>query len=132
MSRALYIVNPVAGGGRGRRVAAAVEAVLREVDAGAELVFTPGPGGAEPLELPRHANQELVLDLDGQVLRRRALLVAVGNGRYYAGGMLICPRASAHDGLLDVCLVGDVPRLEVLRLLPTVFSGRHVEHPKVE
>src|SRR5437763_2310098 len=49
MSRALYIVNPVAGGGRGRRVAAEVEAVLRELDGDAELVFTRGPGDAETL-----------------------------------------------------------------------------------
>ena len=45
--------------------------------------------------------------------------------------MAICPGADATDGLLDVTVVGPTSRFVLARMLPTVFSGRHVEHPAV-
>ncbi|MBX6350877.1 MAG: diacylglycerol kinase family lipid kinase [Clostridia bacterium] len=60
------------------------------------------------------------------------LLIAVANTPYYAGGMKICPEASPEDGLLDWCRIGDLTRIEVLRALPLVFSGRHVRLPKID
>jgi len=57
--------------------------------------------------------------------------VAIGNGGQYGGGMRITPHAHLDDGLLAVTLVGDISRQEFLQTLPKVFSGRHVEHPKV-
>lgn len=75
--------------------------------------------------------QELSVSLDGREFTQRCLLLAVGNGRYYGGGMMMCPGAQPDDGLFDVCVGGNVGKLETLRLLPLVFSGRHVERPKV-
>ncbi len=60
-----------------------------------------------------------------------AWLVAVGNTRTYASGMMITPSASVHDGLLDVCVVGPVSRVDFLRTFPSVFRGAHVDHPQV-
>ena len=60
-----------------------------------------------------------------------ALAVAVGNGSYYGGGMKIVPGAILDDGFFHICLVGDVTKLEIIRTLPKIFSGRHVAHPKV-
>ncbi len=77
-------------------------------------------------------HHELTVEVDDRVYRQRSLFVAVAVGRFYGGGMMICPQADYADGLLEVCLVGDVPRLEVLRLLPTVYSGGHVRHPNVQ
>jgi diacylglycerol kinase (ATP) len=69
--------------------------------------------------------------VDDAVIETDAWLVAVGNTRTYASGMMITPAASVHDGLLDVCVVGPVSRTEFLRTFPSVFSGTHVEHPEV-
>ena len=71
------------------------------------------------------------LSLDGQVTELRGWLVAVANGPSYGGGMLVAPRASLADGLLEVVVIGDVGKLEFLRTFPKVFTGRHVEHPAV-
>ena len=60
------------------------------------------------------------------------LLAAFANTPLYGGGMKIAPRARMDDGLLDVCMVGAVDRLRLMRLLPTVYSGRHLEVPEVE
>jgi diacylglycerol kinase (ATP) len=71
------------------------------------------------------------VSVDDTVIETDAWLVAVGNTRSYASGMMITPAADVHDGLLDVCVVGPVSRTEFLRTFPSVFSGTHVEHPEV-
>jgi diacylglycerol kinase family enzyme len=58
--------------------------------------------------------------------------VAVANSKAYGGGMLLAPDASLQDGLLDVVIIGEVPKLRFLRLLPTVFKGEHVRQPNVQ
>jgi YegS/Rv2252/BmrU family lipid kinase len=57
--------------------------------------------------------------------------VAVANSKAYGGGMYLAPDASLDDGLLDIVMTADVPRLRFLRLLPTVFKGEHVKQPGV-
>ena len=63
--------------------------------------------------------------VDGAAIETRAWLVAVGNTRTYASGMMITPAASVHDGLLDVCVVGPVSRSDFLRT--NVDGTRHVK-----
>lgn len=80
-----------------------------------------GPFGAIPFALTA---DEARLDLDG-------MLVAVGNGPSYGGGMRICPLADPHDGRFQITAVDRVSKPTLLRIFPKVFSGRHIEHPKV-
>jgi len=68
---------------------------------------------------------------DATVWEGKAWLVAVGNTRWYAGGMMITPDAAVDDGLLDVCIVEDGPKLELLRRFPRVFKGTHTSLDKV-
>jgi diacylglycerol kinase (ATP) len=72
------------------------------------------------------------LSVDGDARETEAWLLAVGNGRCYAGGMMITPDAQLDDGQLDVCVVGPVSRPEFLWSFPKVFRGTHVDHPAVE
>ena len=60
-----------------------------------------------------------------------ATLVTVANGPSYGGGMMVCPDASLNDGLFDVMVLGKVSRIELLKVFPKVYSGRHVGHPAV-
>ncbi len=71
------------------------------------------------------------LTVDGVAHDIDAWLVAVGNTRGYAGGMLITPGAELDDGELDVCVVGPVSRAGFLRSFPRVFKGTHTSHPDV-
>lgn len=63
--------------------------------------------------------------------RGNAWLAAFGNGTCYGGGMHITPAALANDGLLDVVVVEDISRGELLRQFPGIFAGTHVRHPRV-
>jgi diacylglycerol kinase (ATP) len=72
-----------------------------------------------------------VLELDGERWETDAMLVAVGNGRSYGAGMLICPDAEVDDGQLDVTVLGPVSKPAFLRAFPQVFKGTHRDHPAV-
>lgn len=69
---------------------------------------------------------------DGRAVEVEAMLVAVGNGPSYGGGMRICPDARVDDGLLNVTVVKAISRATLMRLFPTVYSGRHVLQRCVE
>jgi diacylglycerol kinase (ATP) len=86
---------------------------------------------ATMLELPRLERRELAVIVDGRRHEYRSALVAVGNTGWFGGGMAICPDADPTDGQLDVTVVGDVSRIELLRFFRLVFSGSHMRHPKV-
>jgi diacylglycerol kinase (ATP) len=81
--------------------------------------------------LATYRPRRFCITVDDTVIDTDAWLVAVGNTRTYASGMMITPAASVHDGLLDVCVVGPVSRLDFLRTFPSVFRGEHVGHPEV-
>jgi len=71
------------------------------------------------------------VEVDGEVVDSHAMLVAVGNGTSYGGGMRVCPGAVLDDGLLSVTVLGKVSKVEFLRVFPRVYSGTHVDHPAV-
>lgn len=84
------------------------------------------------LELPRFRAIEYEITCDGESFTTKAMLVAIGNGKSYGGGMNICPQAQLHDGLFDVVILEPVSTLEFIRTFPKVYSGSHINHPKVK
>jgi diacylglycerol kinase family enzyme len=58
--------------------------------------------------------------------------VAAANSRYYGGGMMLAPDATLQDGMLDVVLILQTPKLRFLRKAPAVFTGAHVRLDNVE
>jgi YegS/Rv2252/BmrU family lipid kinase len=69
---------------------------------------------------------------DGDRLAKQILMISVGNNRRNGGGFLVNPDAVPDDGLLDLCIVDALPRLEILRLLPKAMKGTHQGEPAVE
>jgi YegS/Rv2252/BmrU family lipid kinase len=69
--------------------------------------------------------------VDGKVHEVVGYSVAVGNSRAFGGGMILLPHAELDDGLLDVLIVADGPKLRYLRGLVRVFKGTHLDSPLV-
>lgn len=69
--------------------------------------------------------------VDGSAHSFRAATVVVANSAYYGSGMMIAPSASVHDGLLDVVVIEAASRRELIRALPRVYDGTHVDLPEV-
>jgi diacylglycerol kinase (ATP) len=75
---------------------------------------------------------DLRVSVDEKVRSGRMHDVIVANGRYLAGGMMICPEAEPDDGMFDVLLIGDLTKGDLLLTLPKTYRGKHLPHPKAE
>ncbi len=73
---------------------------------------------------------EMIVTVDEKVMTVRPLLVAVGIGKTYAGGMKIVPDAEPDDGLYDICIIDAMGSMETLYNLPRVFTGSHTKVEK--
>jgi diacylglycerol kinase (ATP) len=81
--------------------------------------------------LPRFVPAAFHLQLDDRSLDLHAMLVVVGNGTSYGGGMKVTPSAVLNDGELDICIVGAMKTGAFLRAFPKVFRGTHAADPRV-
>jgi diacylglycerol kinase (ATP) len=73
-----------------------------------------------------------VLDLDGESKNVRAMMVAVGNGPSFGGGLRITEGALLDDGMLDVVLFHPISKPDLIRTYPKLFKGTHTTHPAYE
>ncbi|HJX69509.1 MAG TPA: diacylglycerol kinase family lipid kinase, partial [Dehalococcoidia bacterium] len=78
-----------------------------------------------------YKNKPVVVNTENETMSGRVLNVVVANGGYLGGGMHIAPQAKVSDSLLDVVMIGDLGKLELIKELPTVYKGTHINHPKV-
>jgi YegS/Rv2252/BmrU family lipid kinase len=78
-----------------------------------------------------YKNKSVVVNIEDETISGRVLSLVVANGGYLGGGMHIAPQAELNDNLLDVVMIGDIGKLELLKELPTVYKGTHINHPKV-
>jgi YegS/Rv2252/BmrU family lipid kinase len=75
---------------------------------------------------------EVELSVDAERRAGRMFDVVVANGRFFGGGMQICPEAEPDDGLLDVVTIGDVTKRDLVQTMPKIYRGTHLPHPKAE
>lgn len=72
------------------------------------------------------------IEMDGATRRLDAMLVAVGNGPSFGGGLRIAHGAEIDDGWLDVVIIKPMSKLELVKTFPKLYSGKHVTHPQYE
>lgn len=78
------------------------------------------------------SNLPMRISADGTTLYQGpAVSVVVANGRFFGGGMKIAPPAQIDDGYLDVLVLGDFRRLELVRQIWKIYPGVHLTHNKV-
>ena len=72
---------------------------------------------------PLHAEGEAEID------RRRCLFLTFNNSKFTGGTMMIAPRAEVNDRLIEYVRWGPIGRLGLIRNLPTLYDGTHINHP---
>lgn len=72
------------------------------------------------------------LVLDGEERHLEAMLVAVGNGPSFGGGLRITEGAVLDDGLLDVVVIRPMSKARLVRSYPRLFTGTISEIPEYE
>jgi len=73
----------------------------------------------------------VVIRYNDQRLEQTALMITVCIGKREGGGFIIAPEARNDDGLFDVCVAANVPKLQVLGLVPHFMAGTHVDKKPV-
>jgi YegS/Rv2252/BmrU family lipid kinase len=71
------------------------------------------------------------VEIDGATEEGRYQNVVIANGRYFGGGMRVAPGAELGDGLFDVVLFGDLPRLRSISQIRRIYAGSHIGRPGI-
>ena len=79
-------------------------------------------GGSFPLRV----DEEEAID------RRPCLFLTFSNSKFTGGTMMIAPKAEVNDGLIEFVRWGPIGRVGLIRNLPTLYDGTHIEHPMAE
>ena len=75
---------------------------------------------------------EFKVEVDGELFYSgKSSLMAINNGKYFGGGVMIAPQALIDDGLLDIMLLKDANTIDFLTTLPSAYKGKHLDHPKI-
>lgn len=71
------------------------------------------------------------LRVDGEVDtdRRRCLFLTFSNSKFTGGKMMIAPQADTADGLIEYVRWGPIGRVGLVRNLPRLYDGSHINHP---
>lgn len=75
---------------------------------------------------------DIELNIDGTMIKRKAVFTEICNSRYTGGDMLMAPGAEIDDGLLDVVVLNRITRRKLLSLFPLLFKGEHVNDDALE
>ncbi|HEX7831878.1 MAG TPA: hypothetical protein VF787_19635, partial [Thermoanaerobaculia bacterium] len=82
--------------------------------------------------LPRFTPRPVHIKTEHGSRDEHIMFAAIGNTRQYGGGIRITPDALPDDGLLDLCIVHQTTRAQLLKTLPMAYTGAHVRSPFVE
>jgi diacylglycerol kinase (ATP) len=86
------------------------------------------------ISLARFRRRPFPLSVDGEekIDRRPCLFLTFNNSKFTGGTMMIAPKAEVNDGLIEYVRWGPIGRLGLIRNLPTLYDGTHIQHPMAE
>jgi YegS/Rv2252/BmrU family lipid kinase len=85
------------------------------------------------ISLARLRRRPFPLRVDGdEIDRRPCLFLTFNNSKFTGGTMMIAPKADVNDGLIEYVRWGPIGRLGLIRNLPTLYDGTHIQHPMAE
>ncbi|HEY0829939.1 MAG TPA: diacylglycerol kinase family protein [Candidatus Dormibacteraeota bacterium] len=85
--------------------------------------------------LMKFKNKPMTVNIDGATQElAKAQQVVIANCQFFGGGMQMAPSASPTDGVFDVVLIKDAGKLETMRGMNDIRSGKHLDqsNPKME
>lgn len=84
--------------------------------------------------LARFRRRPFPLSVDGEknIDRRPCLFLTFSNSKFTGGTMMIAPKAEVDDGLIEFVRWGPIGRIGLVRNLPTLYDGTHIQHPLAE
>ncbi len=84
------------------------------------------------VEFLRYRFQDVRITIDdGEPVEARMALVAVANGKFFGGGMMIAPDAELDDGAFDIVILRAANKFRLILDLRLLYGGRHRKHPAI-
>jgi diacylglycerol kinase (ATP) len=83
-------------------------------------------------ELFKYRHFRLRGEINGEDFEAVSFFFGMSLGRYFGGGMMIAPCASPQSGRMQLVWDQRISRLDLIRIFPQVYLGRHLQHPKVQ
>jgi diacylglycerol kinase (ATP) len=72
------------------------------------------------------------IDYDDKTITQPSLMVSIMNGRRMGGGFMMAPEARTDDGLMDLCIVGQLSRLGILTMIPRFMKGTQATQKQIK
>ena len=72
------------------------------------------------------------IEYDDKQITQPSLMVSIMNGRRMGGGFMMAPEAIQDDGLLDLCIAGQLSRIGILTMIPRFIKGTQATHPQIK
>lgn len=121
-----WLVNEISAGFAG--------VVAEMVDAGGKWMGATGSFLVATVRaILKHPAMAVRVSVDGQVRYEGPIVLATAsNGQYFGAGMRVAPDAKPDDGALDCVVIPFLSRTELIRKVPRLYAGTHIEVPGVE
>jgi len=75
---------------------------------------------------------DMTLDVDGRIINKKITFIECANSVYTGSTFVMAPDAKTDDGFIDVVIVDKLSRRRIMKLLPTIFSGKHILEKEVQ
>lgn len=79
-----------------------------------------------------YQNKGVRLRIDDAKENMQICNLIIANGRFLNKWMPVAPEGNFSDGLLEVIVCEDIGKFELVRILPRLYSGGDIEHPKIK
>jgi diacylglycerol kinase (ATP) len=72
------------------------------------------------------------IEYDDQTITQPSLMISIMNGRRMGGGFVMAPEAYTDDGLLDLCIAGQMSRFKIFMMIPRFMKGTQAKSPLIK
>lgn len=72
------------------------------------------------------------MTIDGKIYQRDYIFTEICNSTKTGGNMIMAPDAKIDDGLLEVILLNNISKFNLLKVFPQIFKGTHVQDSHME
>ena len=79
----------------------------------------------------KYKAKSLEIAFDNEIIEDKFTTIAVCNAKYYGGGYKIAPKSIVNDGLLEVYLVKELDKLNMVKTILSMKDGSHEQSPYV-
>ena len=83
-------------------------------------------------EIMRFKPHHTKLEVDGVIYEYEGVLTNFSNSTIFGGNMKISPNSVIDDGVIEAVVLENMPKKELLKAFPTVYSGEHLNNPYVK